>query len=146
MMPNPLALRGGDTVGAAARQLVEHRFVNMPVVDDRRRYLGMFGVFDLLALLLPTGAALDHLVLDLGFMADDVSGLQQKLAGMDRQPIAGLARTDLPVLRPETAIVEALLLFYRSRSSLAVVDERSGELLGILSYWDALAALLGRRP
>jgi len=146
MMPNPLALRGTDTVGAAAHQLVKHRYVNMPVVDGANRYLGMFGVFELLALLLPTGATLDHLVLDLGFMADDVSGLRQKLAELGPQPIAKLARTDLPVLKPDTAIVEALLLFYRGRSSLAVVEEGTGTLLGMLSYWDALAALIGPRP
>ena len=52
-------------------------------------------------------------------------------------------RTDLPVLRPDTPIVEALLLFYRERSTLPVVEAASGRLLGVLSYWDALSAITG---
>ncbi len=146
MTKNPLVLRGSDTVGSAARQLVRHRYVNLPVVDAEQRYLGMFGVFELLGLLLPKGATLDHLVPDLGFMADDVSSLQTRLGELRDQPVGPYARTDLPVLHPDTAIVEAVLHFYRGRSSLAVVDEGSGRLLGLLSYWDALTALVGQRP
>lgn len=145
MTLNPLVLRGSDTVGSAAGQLVRHRYVNLPVVDAEQHYLGMFGVFELLSLLLPKGATLDEFVPDLGFMADDPSSLQAKLGELREQPVGPFARTDLPVLRPDTPIVEALLRFYRSRSSLAVVEEGSGRLLGLLSYWDALAALVGSR-
>jgi hypothetical protein len=103
----------------------------------------MFGVFELLALLLPKGATLDHLVPDLSFLGDDFSALQARLGESEAQPVGPLARTDLPVLHPDTAIIQALLLFHQGRSSLAVVEEGSGRLLGLLSYWDALAALVG---
>jgi CBS domain-containing protein len=56
-----------------------------------------------------------------------------------------LARPDLPVLRPDTPVVESLLLLYRNRSALPVVDEATGRLAGVLSYWDALAAIAGKR-
>jgi CBS domain-containing protein len=48
------------------------------------------------------------------------------------------------VLRPDLSPVEALLLFYRNRSTLPVVEEGSGKLVGVLSYWDALAAISGK--
>jgi hypothetical protein len=42
-------------------------------------------------------------------------------------------------------VIEALLHFYRHRSTLPVVDKTTGRLLGVLSYWDALAAVAGKK-
>ena len=75
------------------------------------------------------------LVLLLTFAA---SRLDAQVAPSGQSP---LQRTDLPVLRPETPVIEAILQFYRNRSTLAVVDPQSRKLLGVLSYWDALAAI-----
>jgi len=134
-------LRGGDTVGMAAARLMANRYIILPVVDADGRYIGLFGVFELLGLLLPKVATLNTLVPDLGFMADDLPGLQARLGGLRDRAIGPLARRDLPVLRPDTPIIQALLLLYRNRITLPVVEEASGRLVGVLSYWDALAAV-----
>jgi CBS domain-containing protein len=143
MTKNPVTLRADDTVGRAAEIMLKNRYLILPVVDAERRYTGVFDMWDLLALLLPKGAVVDHLP-GLGFLADDLPALQQKLKGMSEQKVGPLARPDLPMLRPDTSPVEALLLFYRNRSTLPVVDETSGKLVGVLSYWDALAAISGK--
>jgi CBS domain-containing protein len=143
MTARPLTLREGDTVGAAARQLIEQRHIILPVVDDRGRYLGLFGVFDLVKALLPRVATLDDLVPDLSFLAEDMAGLHDRFAELGAKPVGAFARKDMPVLRPDMPVVEALLLFYRNRSTLPVVEEATGRLLGVVSYWDALSAIAG---
>jgi CBS domain-containing protein len=143
MTANPVTLRGGDTVARAAELLMEKRFIILPVVDDGGRYLGLFGAFELLRSLLPRAATIDHLLPDLGFMADNLPALQDRFAEVRNEPVARHLRTDLPVLRPDTPVVEALLQQFRERSTLPVVDEASARLLGVLSYWDALAAITG---
>jgi CBS domain-containing protein len=145
MTADPLTLRADDSVGWAAEIMLANRYLILPVVDGSGRYTGVFDLWDLLALLLPKAATLDKLVPDLGFIADDLPAMQRRLREAGGQKVGPLARPDLPVLRPDTPVVESLLLLYRNRSALPVVDEATGRLAGVLSYWDALAAIAGKR-
>lgn len=143
MTADPATLRADDTVGSAVDLLLDRRFILIPVVDSDRRYLGEFDVWDLLGLLLPKAATLDGLVPDLGFLADDLPALKEKFAALRDQAVGPLARSNLPHLDPDMPVIEALLLFYRHRSALPVVDKSDGRLVGVLSYWDALNAVAG---
>ena len=145
MTANPVTLRADDTVAKAAEIMQKHRYLILPVVDGEGRYTGVFDMWDLLALLLPKAATMDDLVPNLSFLSDDLPALQQRMKEIGGQPVGPLARPDLPLLRPDTSPVEALLLFYRNRCTLPVVDEASGKLVGVMSYWDALAAVSGRK-
>jgi CBS domain-containing protein len=146
MTPDPLTLGAHDTVGRAAELILSKRFVNLPIVHGDGRYRAMFGVFELVGLLLPPGAIPDRLAPDLEFMPENMPDLAVKLAAMKDDPVGPHGRTDLPALKPDAPIVEALLLFHRHRSSLPVVDPATRHLIGILSYWDAVGAVAGRRP
>lgn len=141
MTVDPVTLRTDDHVELAAERLMAQRFIILPVVDAEGRYEGLFGVFELLRLLLPRGATVNHLLPDLRFMTDDLGALQSHFGEMAGEPIGRHLRTDLPVLGPETPVIEALLQFYRNRTTLPVVEPTSRKLLGVLSYWDALAAI-----
>jgi len=144
MTAKPLTLRSDDTVARAAELMLGHRYLILPVVDADGRCAGAFDMWDLLALLLPKAATLDHLVPDLGFLGDDLPNLQAKLKEIGGQPVGPLARPDLPLLKPDMSVVEALLLLYRNRTTLPVVDADNC-VIGVLSYWDALAAIANKK-
>jgi CBS domain-containing protein len=144
MTANPLILRSDDTVARAAELMLGHRYLILPVVDAAGCCVGVFDMWDLLAQLLPKAATLDGLVPDLSFLGDDLSGLQAKLKEVGGQPVGPLARPDLPLLNPDMPVVEALLLLYRTRTTLPVVDEKNC-VIGVLSYWDALAAIANKK-
>jgi CBS domain-containing protein len=146
MTPDPLTIGIDDSIGRAAELILSKRFVNLPIVDAGGRYRAMFGVFELVGLLLPRGATLNRLVPDLDFIADNLDDVTARLAAIKSNPVGPHGRTDLPLLKPETPILEALLLFHRHRSSLPVVDPAGGGLMGIVSYWDAVGAVAGHRP
>ena len=145
MTADPVTLRADDTVGHAVEIMLKNRYLILPVVDGEGRYTGVFDMWDLLALLLPKAATLDDFVSDLGFLGDDLPALQKKLQEIGGQKVGPLARPDLPVVDPDMSSVEALLMFYRNRSTLPVVEEKSRRLVGVLSYWDALAAISGKK-
>jgi CBS domain-containing protein len=140
-----VTLRADETIGTAVERMLANRFILLPVIDADRCYLGEIDVWDLLRLLLPKAATLGDLVPDLRFIADDLPGLQAKYAAFRDTAVGPLARTNLPHLDPEMTVIEALLHFYRHRSTLPVVDKTTGRLLGVLSYWDALAAVAGKK-
>jgi CBS domain-containing protein len=144
MTAQPLTLRSDETVARAAELMLGHRYLILPVVDGAGRCVGVFDMWDLLALLLPKAATLDQLVPDLRFLGDDLPGLQAKLREVGGQPVGPLARPDLPLLKPDMPVVEALLLLFRNRTTLPVVDEKNC-VIGVLSYWDALAAIANKK-
>lgn len=140
MSRNPATLRPDDTVADAARRLIERKRLALPVVEPDGRYVGLFGMPELLGLLLPAVAA-EGLVPDLAFMGDDLKTLHDRLAGRAGEPVGPLIATDLPVLRPDTPVVEGLFQMRKHRSPLPVVDEESGKLLGLLTFWSAVDAV-----
>ena len=145
MTTSPPTLRDDDTVGKAIDLLLDERHIMLAVIDANGRYLGEFDIWDLLRMLLPRVATLDDLVPDLRFIADDLPALQARCTGYRDVPVGSVAKTNLPHLDPEMSVLEALLQFYRHRSTLPVIDRESGKLLGVLSYWDALAAVAGKK-
>ena len=145
MTSPPLSLRPDDSVGAAAQQLIENRFVNLPVADRDGTYLGLFGVFDLLALVLPKVALDQSAGLDLAFLKDDATSVQDLLEEARFFKIGDHLSKAAPVLHPESGTLEAVLQLYRARNTLAVVEKSSRRLVGMVSYWDALRALMRQR-
>ena len=47
------------------------------------------------------------------------------------------------MLHPDTAISQVVVHLTESRNNLPVVEEGTGKLLGIVSYWDIVGRLLG---
>ena len=133
MTSDPLTLRDGETVARAEDALLAKAFINLPVVDARSRYLGMFGVFELLRALTPKAPSTAG--------CDDIAALRHRLSEIRLQLVGPLVNNSLPVLRANASITEALPLFHLHRSSLPVVDAGNGRLSGIVSYWDALGAI-----
>ena len=56
MDPNPTVVKPTDMIRTAIGYIMEHRYRNLPVVDDDGRYLGSFGVTCLLKNVLPKAA------------------------------------------------------------------------------------------
>jgi CBS domain-containing protein len=44
--------------------------------------------------------------------------------------------TDVEPVPPDKPLVETLLILYRTKNSIPVVDPDTGKLLGMISYWD----------
>jgi CBS domain-containing protein len=147
MTPDPVTLKESDSVAAAAAILLDRRFIILPVVDAHGRYKGQFGVFDLLRLMLPKAATLaEQDDLHIGFIADTVEDMRREFASLQGKRVREHVRKDLPVLRPDTPLMECLRLLYRSRCPLPVVDESTGRVVGVVSYWDAVKAVAGDGP
>jgi CBS-domain-containing membrane protein len=143
MTEGPFAVREDETVGAATAKLVEHRYVNLPVVDSAGRFLGTFGIYDVFSLLVPKVALAGGLLPNLRFMSDDPDALRAKFREVSAREVGEVAERDVRVLHPDTPEIEALRLFCEQHSTLAVVERGTRKLVGIVSYWDAVCALTG---
>ena len=137
MTPNPLSVRENETIGHAARQIIEHRYINLPVVDMTGRLIGLFGIYDLLALLVPRVAVIGNLLPNLRFVGDDIGDLHRKFAALKDNPVRRAVNREAVRVFTDTPLVEAIRLFCRNHTTLPVVERDTNLLVGMISYWDA---------
>jgi len=78
MTPNPLTLSEDDSVAAAVERLIDSHNTTLPVVDAEGRYAGMFGLYDLLSLVVPRVALAGNLLANLRFIGSDPEDLRRK--------------------------------------------------------------------
>lgn len=143
MTKSPVTIREHESVGEAAAKLVSNHVTGLPVVDAQDRYIGMFGVYELLSLLVPRIALAGDVTANLRFISDDPEELRRKYQEVKSRPVSEVANRDAPTLGPDSPEVEAIRLLCRNIAALAVVDRNSGRAMGTLSGWDAIRALAG---
>ena len=147
MIVNPPVLHARDTVAAAVRGLLAHHVLSMAVVDDEGRYLGMFAKSRLFGLVLPTIVAMEEVLpnfatlSDLAFLPDNLDDMRARLRAVADRPVGDYADRTVPVLRPDSPLMASVMLLYRTRNFLPVVEERTDRLLGVVSTWDTLTKL-----
>ena len=137
MDPNPTVVKPTDMIKTAIGYIMDNRYRNLPVVDDDGHYLGSFGVTCLLKNVLPKAALMKHGLDSLPFVQETLADLHNRVREIENKPVAMCMTTDAETVSPDTPLVESLLILYRARNSLPVVDTDSGKLLGVISYWDA---------
>ncbi|HEX4078811.1 MAG TPA: CBS domain-containing protein [Rhizomicrobium sp.] len=143
MTKAPLTISEDASVAEAAAKLIAHHYTNLPVVDAEGCYAGMFGIYDLLGLLVPRVALAGNLMANLRFISDDPEELRRKFQDIRNRRVGDVADRNAPTLDAEAPEIEAIRLFCRSHSSLPVVAKESRKVVGIVSCWDAIRALAG---
>ncbi len=149
MTEQPVTIHRSETLQKALQLLLQHKLLALPVVDDDGRFFGMFLRSQLVALLLPRIVQMETKIpeiarlLEVGFLTDTIEDTQNRFRSFASKPVGDYTQTDSPRLRPDTPIINAVLLLYRTRTYLPVVDEATGRLLGVVSTWDVLARIAG---
>ncbi|MEF8713383.1 MAG: CBS domain-containing protein [Accumulibacter sp.] len=144
IMSNPPAvLKPTDSVSMALQAMVREHLPALPVVDADGRYIGMLPRSRLVALAMPRVLSRDTdqqplaRLLQVGFIRDSLADLQERMAAAANDPVSKHLDREVPVLSPDTPLMNAMLFLYRQRNILPVVE--NGKLLGIVSVWDVLA-------
>ena len=138
MNTRPLTLRVDAPVSNAVEIFLRHACHTLPVVDAEGRFAGLFGVHRLLGLLLPKVATLKDGLTDLRYVQDTLADVRRRLADIAGHAVGDYLDEPAAVLRPDTPIMETLLMLYHHHDGLPVVEEASGRLLGIVSFRDVL--------
>ncbi len=97
----PLTIREDENVANATSQLIAHGSLNVPVVDGEGRYTGMFGVHDLLSLLVPRVALAGNLTSNLRFISDDPDELRRRFRDVKSRRVCDIADRNYATLAPE---------------------------------------------
>jgi len=142
MTSDPVTVREDQPVAAATALLRDNRFRSVPVVNADGKMIGQFGIQALLGLILPKTAVADDNLSNLRYLNDDLADLQRRLVEEHDQPVGKYAEEVGPVLHPDTAISQVVAHLTKSRNNLPVVEEATGKLIGMVSYWDIIGRIL----
>jgi CBS domain-containing protein len=117
----------------------------VPVVDEKGHYLGIFGIYSLLRLTLPKAATLEQGVEDISFIRCGLEELGERLREVEGESVLSGLRKDIPVVHPDTPLMETVLLLLRARIALPVVERETNRLVGMISSWGALEKIFRNR-
>jgi CBS-domain-containing membrane protein len=146
MTRNPRCVREDDTIGDATREILACNYINLPVVDAEGRFVGLFGIYDLLALLVPRVAVIGNLLPNLRFLSDDQSELHRKYESLKNNPVRRAVNREAARVYPDTPLIEAIRLFCRNHMTIPVIERGSDRLIGMISYWDAAKHIVDAPP
>ncbi|MFY9259512.1 MAG: CBS domain-containing protein [Gallionella sp.] len=137
--PNSVTIRDDSTIADAAQLLLETKLSALPVVNASGRYLGIFSVNRLLALLLPRAALIEGGVSDLGFVSDPMETLCEKMAEQGTRLISDVVEKEVRIAYPDTPLLELVLHLYRGENDIPVVDKASHHFIGTVTSAHLLA-------
>lgn len=142
-------LKPTDTVAHAMSLMHKKHVRNLPVVDSKGMFIGLFGLRRLSHLLLPI-AALDlgkHSLSELHFLPDEIVQMGDRWDEIANQPVSDFLEKKKKLLfcTPETAFPELLALLDESKDSslpVIVVEGDTQQLVGMVSAWDVLEGII----
>jgi CBS-domain-containing membrane protein len=136
MDPNPTYLKPDDTIAYAAKCIMDHRYRNLPVVDENHCYVGMFGVNCLLRQVIPRAVFMPNGLRNVSFLHESFADLYQRYDEVKNNPISMCMNQEIRPVYPDTPLTDTLIQLYETRSSIPVIERDSCKLLGMISYWD----------
>lgn len=142
-----IVLRPSDKVSDGLRKMHEQHVRTLAVVGDDYEFVGLFGVRQVVHLLLPKAAQIEFGLTDLSFMPDDLGEMYDRLLEVGDRPVAEFLepRDDLLICDPSTSLPEMLELLHLSFNTslpVLVLDDDSNKLVGMVSGWDVLEKLV----
>ncbi len=142
MLSNPQTLVPDDTVPKAIELMLQYGMRNLPVVDGEGRFLGLFTAFNLIKLLLPKAATMEGGLTDLSFVQDSLSEIGDRLREVQAHHVGDNIDTEnLPVVHPDTSLMEAMLLLYQHRTHVTVVELATNKVVGVVTTSEVLEAI-----
>jgi CBS domain-containing protein len=132
-----------DTVSHGLRIMHDHHVRTLAVVDEANRFLGLFGIRQVVHLLLPKAAQIEFGLTNLSFMPDDLGELYHRLRDVGQKPVIDFLEESEDVLmcKPSTPLPEVLELLHQSINTslpVVVIDGDNDRLVGMVSGWDVL--------
>lgn len=147
MLTDPKVVLPDDPVPKAVDLMIEHGIRNLPVASADGRFLGSFSTVRLIEMLLPKVATFKGesfgAVTNLAFLRDSFDDIRDRLYQVRRRRVGDFMDVNVPTIGPNSSEVEGMLLLYKHRTHVPVVEPKSGRLVGVVSFRCILQAITG---
>lgn len=137
-----ITVKPETSVRDAFKLFKQHRARFLPVVDDKGVYHGVFTAPTLLKLLLPRAATIGMNseatrvpISSLGFMSLTKEDFEEQLETLKDETVRDnmSSPVNIPVVAPNTPIMEGIFLYYKYKRHVVLVDPDTGRFVGTVS-------------
>jgi len=129
-------------LSTAIEFMVEKRMGLVPVVDRNEAFVGQLSGDRLMRAMLPKTFTYVRGMDNVGYVRESREELRERLGDLRNKPVGSIIDRQVTVVHPETSLTEALLLLSKNQNVVPVVEEDTGKLLGAISFFTVLAALI----
>ncbi len=119
------------TLAEALAKMVKHHMQQLLIINADGEFLGEISTFTLAKLLLPTN--LDHPQTRQEAAEETAIDVDDRIGPSLGRKVRDFIEHDLPVMDPDTPLVEALNLLAAGKLRLPVVDPATKKLIGVIS-------------
>ncbi len=146
LVTNVITARPDQTIGDALELLEKHGLRALPIVDTAGKLVGHFSFDVVLSNLLPSpvsveGYGMMDANLSLDYLVDAEDHVAKKLGELLPVKLREVMDKELKLVNPDTALWEGIRRLFQFGSPIAVVDEGTGKLLGLLSVQSVMGKL-----
>lgn len=143
MITNITTISPDTTVKEAMDIFKEKSIRNVPVVDDNGKFLGLFGLQQVLMNLLPKAATMEDGLESLAFVEDAAPGIAKRLRKIEPIKVSEMMNTKARHVDCETSTIQALNVMAKFGSPVVVTDSKTGDFKGIISRKSLLDNMYG---
>lgn len=125
------------TIGWALKECARLKYQAFPVIDPEGRFRGILSVMMVFQSLLPP-YVLSGEISQVTY-APDLEEVHLKLAALRNQPIAGIMKTNPPMVSPETSYLACATILLQVQEHVRILPVVESEVLvGLIAPWDLI--------
>lgn len=143
MFTDAVTLLPTDSVEKGLALLEENRLRVLPVVDSDGKFLGMFGIQEILEHVVPLAGIYSE---SIGFAVGAAPDIAERLRSFYDDKAEGYTERNIYKIKPGTHTWEVLRALVKYGSPLPVVDHDTGLFMGLISEQSAMQALISLQP
>jgi len=137
MAPIKTSLFSDELAGKAIDFMVEKHMGLVPVTDRDGTFAGLISGDSLMHFMLPKAiSSMKHA----SFFDESAEEMIERLDGVRKQTIGELSDRNVKVVKPDTPLIDALMLITGKQYVVPVVDD-ANKLLGAISFFSVLYGL-----
>jgi CBS domain-containing protein len=141
MIEKTLTLTPDQTVGEALRMFKEHNIRNVPVIDANGKFLGLFGLKEVLKNILPAAVDMGKGLTNMEFIVGGAGNVAKKLKKSHDLKVGDTLKKEAGVIHPDSTTWEALRVMVKHGSPVPVVEEKTFKFVGLISRQSLLTEL-----
>lgn len=143
MFTDPVTLHPADTVEKGLTLLKDNRLRVLPVVDSDGKFVGMFGIQEILEHVVPLAGVYSE---SIGFAVGAAPDIAERLRSFYDDKAEGFTERNIYKIKPGTHTWEVLRALVKYGSPLPVVEHETGRFMGLISEQSAMEALITLQP
>ncbi len=133
ILKDVIALKPENTIKEAMDVFKQYNIRSIPVIDDNKKFHGVFGLRHILTKLLPASVQMEDGLENLDFVKGATPDIVKRLSKLYAEPIKEHLDEDAVCVDPDTSMWEITRVMATKGSPVAIVEEKTQQFVGLVS-------------